>query len=144
MGRTHGHRGQGRVGERRRRALSGLVGLDQRGTHLRDVQRPDGGDARDDDGIGPRERGSERRARARSIASLSSVRCTALLIVLRATSGSSTNEPPNVVVKPAVTDRNAVIVVVQMAAAPEQAPLQPVNVAPAPAMAVKATTVCGA
>jgi hypothetical protein len=63
--------------------------------------------------------------------------------VLFTSSGSSTNEPPNVVVNVAVTDLKAVIATAQNGLVPEQEPLQPENVAPAPADAVSVTVVPG-
>src|SRR5882762_982364 len=61
--------------------------------------------------------------------------------VLFTSSGSSTNELPNVVVNVAVTDLKAVIATAQNGLVPEQESLQPENVAPAPADAVSVTVV---
>src|SRR5262245_18508123 len=86
---------------------------------------------------------SARRARAPSIASLSSVRWIALMGVLRTTRGLSVNAPPKVVVNVAVTVRKAVIGTLQTADRPAQAPLHPAKTAPAPAVVVRVTVVPG-
>src|SRR5262245_29122713 len=85
---------------------------------------------------------SARRARAPSIASLSSVRWIALMGVLRTTRGLSVKAPPKLV-NVAVTVRKAVIGTLQTADTPAQAPPHPAKTAPAPAVVVRVTVVPG-